>query len=271
MRLFLLPDSLSLLLASLLLSAPTASDVPASRLHDGHLNRPRDLSSRDKADLDLAQRDGTDAIVKRHAEIERRLATEAPVGMRKMSGDPEEKFWPGDWIFADEVDWETDVFSRTRDRTRWSSEVDGGDARSKSRRRGTAGYNNLTMGFLPPLLLQRNPEANLYSPRSLPLDLLMKRAYQCPGGYHSCASVNQPNTCCATDETCATIPNTGIGTVGCCPSGADCSGSVSSCDTSQGYTPCPNSANSNGCCLPGLRCDDIGCKLLSSIRSASLC
>lgn len=88
---------------------------------------------------------------------------------------------------------------------------------------------------------------------------LAKRQFACPAGTNSCSSIGAPDVCCGTGSTCINVNNSpGVGSVGCCPRGQTCSGSIS-CDTSNGYSSCPDAPN-GGCCIPGFRCDGIGCK-----------
>jgi len=89
-------------------------------------------------------------------------------------------------------------------------------------------------------------------------DVLLKRQFACPEGTRSCSSIGAPDVCCGTTATCINVDgNTDAGSVGCCPQGRACAGSVN-CDTSRGYSACPGSPN-GGCCLPGFQCQGIGC------------
>jgi len=116
--------------------------------------------------------------------------------------------------------------------------------------------------FNPPISPHISPkEINL-------IDKIFKRGYQCPVGTYSCASINQPYSCCASSETCINVPDTGLGPVGCCPKGSTCNGPVSPCDVSQGFTGCPGTSN-GGCCIPGYSCDGIGCIYDGSINIAA--
>ncbi|KAL2157369.1 hypothetical protein VTH06DRAFT_6187 [Thermothelomyces fergusii] len=98
------------------------------------------------------------------------------------------------------------------------------------------------------------------------LALLEKRQWACPGGTRSCASIGFPNSCCGVDETCVEVADTGLGPVGCCPSGATCSGGVSGC--ADGSTACGSDIG-GGCCIPGFVCMGIGCVRPSSSSSSS--
>lgn len=186
-----------------------------------------------------------------HAAIETRLATQAPVGVRKMSDDPSEKFFPEYWIF-DEQDSRQDGLRKSK---RGHLEKAGLNERSLNTRSRESGSANMTYTELfPALQLHYNAFNHPVSPRDL-----QKRGYQCPTGYHSCLNIGNSGTCCKSDQTCQGIVDSGIGTVGCCPSGETCSGSVGTCDAFQGYTSCPTYQNPDGCCSPGFECDNVGC------------
>src|SRR5690606_14302208 len=61
------------------------------------------------------------------------------------------------------------------------------------------------------------------------LTRLQRRQWNCPEGTTSCSRIGYPNSCCRTSETCVEIEDVGLGKVGCCPAGATCGGSVSTC------------------------------------------
>jgi len=85
----------------------------------------------------------------------------------------------------------------------------------------------------------------------------------CPAGTKSCTEINQPDSCCGTNDQCITVSDSGNGNVGCCPAGQSCGNAVSGCDQSQGQMSCPNSEN-GGCCIAGYSCFDVGCVLAST-------
>ena len=99
------------------------------------------------------------------------------------------------------------------------------------------------------------------------LAILKRQDFACPTGTSSCASINYPNTCCAEGETCFQIEDTGLGPVGCCPSGASCGGSVNTCPSPN--TACADGQNSGfvggGCCIPGYVCAGVGCAVDPSL------
>ena len=197
-------------------------------------------------------------LVKRNLDIQRRLVDQRPIGVRKMSSDEGEMFFPEYWRF-DGVSRE----STLRD------ELSLGEKKSKLLRlRSNEGdYPSLDTGLnttlLPPLQapfsLHTNPNEAYdrpFSPRAV-LHFLNGRDFQCPTGTASCNSINRPNSCCPTGEACQLITDVGLGDVGCCAQGQSCSNQISNCQ--QGYTSCPGSAG-GGCCIPGYTCNGVGCK-----------
>lgn len=82
---------------------------------------------------------------------------------------------------------------------------------------------------------------------------IFARDFQCPADTVSCGSTGS-DLCCPSGQTCVSVS----GGVGCCPSGESCGDTVGSCDTSAGYTSCPNSSN-GGCCVPNAACEGTGC------------
>lgn len=91
------------------------------------------------------------------------------------------------------------------------------------------------------------------------LAILQGRQWSCPTGTNSCDGIGYPNSCCASGETCVEITDTGLGSVGCCPSGSSCGGSITNC--APGNTPCASDIG-GGCCIPGFVCQGVGCELI---------
>jgi hypothetical protein len=167
--------------------------------------------------------------VKRGLDIKQRLQHEKPVGVRKMSTDEGEMFMLDNWIFASGVGKRSDQNS----------------------------YGNETGEATSPL--RPISEEDFFS-RIRIRAALLKRQFACPAGTNSCSSIGAPDVCCGTGSACVNVNNSpGVGSVGCCPQGQTCSGGVS-CNTGAGYSSCPDAPN-GGCCLPGFRCDGIGCEL----------
>jgi len=203
-----------------------------------------------------------EALVRRGEEAQHRLETQVPIGVRKMTDDPNEMFFPGYWIFDDTTEtWDAKDEAHTAGETfapieappTWSM-----DARVEEHL-AQFGNSSLDIPALPPFLPHASDSPDGFSMRNFPRNLFAKRQFQCPSGTSSCASINQPNSCCPTDETCMLITDTGLGNVGCCPIGASCAGLITSCNVANGYTSCPGSPN-GGCCIPNYSCQGVGCE-----------
>lgn len=181
-----------------------------------------------------------EVLVKKGLAAMEQIATKSPIGARKMTEDEAEMFFLDYWQFDEE-----DVPIRRR-----SLELE---------------YLNQTMGdgLLAPLLLHSASSGQSHI--SNRMNYLFKRDFQCPAGTNSCESIQRPNSCCSTDETCVSVTDTGQGDVGCCPSGQSCTNAVSSCDTSAGYTSCEGTSANGGCCIPGFVCFGVGCKFTHQI------
>jgi progranulin len=206
-RLWTLPPSL----LALLVSFPTP--IPSRELQDGR-TLPRNVKYFPEHE----------AVARRELDIQQRLQREPVIGMRKMSGDPGEKFYLDYWLFA---------------------ESDGGWTNE-----------SLIVPFTNSFLVHTDSNTSM-APRYLDwrrISLFQKRGYRCPSGTDPCNLIKRPNSCCATGSTCQLINDTGLGDVGCCPAEETCGGSVSDCG--EGYTSCPKGG---GCCVPGYACDDVGC------------
>ena len=203
-------------------------------------------------------------LVRRNAEIQQKLASRQPVGVRKMNDDEGEMFFMEYWQFGPGEDAqstgprESQVLERNLPPLGLSGR--GGTEED------TEQWANVSVPhpLLPPFPLHHDKQNEIsphlgWSPLSLRalLSNHAKRGFQCPTGTSACTSINQPNSCCATGETCQLITDTGLGDVGCCGQGLTCSGEVSNCDP--GNTGCP-SALGGGCCIPGFACVGVGCK-----------
>src|SRR4051794_10426767 len=174
-----------------------------------------------------------EALIRRNIEIRQRLQQQPAAGVRKMSDDPGEMFFLDYWSFAPSGD-------RERKNTA-SCDIPVGRS---NRLRPHHANDSLSLALEQPF--------PLHSERQIPWRMrfplferatLDTRGYQCPNGTAACTVLN-PNVCCAIGETCQTVQDTGLGTVGCCPDGETCGGSLSACP--HGYTRCPN--NPGGGC-----------------------
>ncbi|KAF4551731.1 Hypothetical protein D9617_12g036200 [Elsinoe fawcettii] len=170
-----------------------------------------------------------------HERILRKLQRQQPIGMRKMSDDEGEMFFLDYWTF--------DPLA-----SRAGSALDSD---------GVKESENSTFAYLNPALSPHSSTSGSLSALRLARSIF-KRDFECPVGTFACTSINQPNSCCSTGETCISVQDTGLGPVGCCPQGQNCGGSVASCNTEEGFSSCPGSPN-GGCCIPGYSCQGIGC------------
>lgn len=204
-----LPPALLLLLTSL---AQTNASQRAPHLHD--------LSP------DYKYYPEHEHLFRRQAEIQQKLQWQRPTAVRKMSGDPGEKFYLDYWLFENEPEL---AVNNTAD-----SEL------SASIRV----HNNVSKAQFVP---------RHFDPRGL--YKLFRRDFECPSGSYACSSIERPNSCCENGSTCQLIDDTGYGDVGCCPSGQSCGDTLSGC--TDGSTGCPN--DGGGCCLPGYGCYQEGC------------
>jgi hypothetical protein len=181
--------------------------------------------------------------LKRDFEIQRKLNTATPSGVHKMSDFEGEKFFLDYWQFDEQAFNSMKVDKPLNAR------------RSISSAALLSNISNVEE-LLPPLLL--HAESQQFVPRFFGRGL-SERAYQCPTGTNNCAAIGYPNSCCATGESCISLPENDGATIGCCPDGASCGGQIGSCDTAAGYTNCDS--ENGGCCVPGYTCQGIGCEL----------
>ena len=182
-----------------------------------------------------------EAQVKRGLDVEKKLAWQTPVGIKKLGDDPGEKFFLDDWDFGGLKD------------EGWSYGPQHGDDRRLQPPAHWTECANASnpLQLLPVLAPHTNhnrPHFGLFG-----RDIFL-RSFQCPSGTTSCSSIGESDLCCPNGEACVKTSNG----AGCCPSGETCGEEVGSCDTSAGYTSCPNSSN-GGCCVPGASCLGDGC------------
>ncbi|KAK0104021.1 hypothetical protein ONS96_005126 [Cadophora gregata f. sp. sojae] len=183
-----------------------------------------------------------------------------PVGVMKMSDDEGEKFYMEYWQFEGELE------QKGLLETRSESSVLRRD--SSLQKDGLQGNESTVLQFMPPFLLHTENTAGAEDLKARDLvrgrdaarvlAALQARDFTCPTGTNSCSMPMSPTSCCATDEVCFSIPDTGLGVVGCCPAGAQCAGAVTQCDAPN--TPCP-SILGGGCCIPGFSCVAGGCAM----------
>ena len=260
-KLLTLPTSLLLLLLSSTLPAQAENDDPSltswPNEHPVDLKYSPEVSLRRKRELEAIQ-----------AHIS---AGHAPVVVKKMSEDESEMFFPEYWGFGQQKD-EFALFGNSLppDGAGWSlrKEFEEDEARMLAN-------ISTTPSMRPPFLVRAEKGAAL-SRRDVQalaigriksirnaaavLALLEKRQFACPSGTSACS--NAPSLCCATGENCVSVIDTGIGTIGCCPMGYTCSGTIQCIG---GNTPCATDIG-GGCCVPGDVCATIGCKNMISIQ-----
>lgn len=210
------PTCLLLLIASFCVTASTI-EIPQFA-HDSSAAQSRDGRQLQKEEL--TQHDRPQA---------------RPIGLRKMSDDPGEKFFFDYWTWEDG--------DQCGNLASWTNQ-------SYSIFMAPVGLH-AESGSVNTSLIARFFERSL-TERST----LNKRDYRCPTNTFACTSISRPDSCCENGSTCEIITDTGLGDVGCCQKGEKCAGQLTSC--ASGYTPCPKQSG-GGCCIPGYACHDIGC------------
>jgi progranulin len=247
-----LPRSILFLPTSLLLflvaSSPDAA-FTAEGFQSPQIERPRGFPAHAKffpEDPPTRRRD-------LEAVQEHILAGHVPVAIKKMGEDESEMFFPEYWGF---VEPDSSVqFSLFKDR-------EGDDdatllANASLPKPAFAFHTNKENSLTEQAPLDSRIRALGARHPAVALALLKERGFQCPGNTSACTSIGYPNLCCGTDDGCFVITDTGLGPVGCCPQGATCAGTISSCEANN--TPCPSSLG-GGCCLPGYTCAGVGCE-----------
>ncbi|KAI9657551.1 MAG: hypothetical protein M1831_004167 [Alyxoria varia] len=193
-----------------------------------------------------------------------------PIVVRKMTNDPEEMFFLDYWSFDPKSNHDLDAESEDSqkdDKTRQEDTPPLQDRDIAEPDLPNLSPNTSTLAPQAPLLLHTYTTTNVH-PRDLS-STLQKRAFACPRDTNACTSISRPNSCCSTSSTCVLTSDdsddtndnnsdSDIGEVGCCPRGSECGGGIQGCDTDAGYSSCPGSPN-GGCCIPGYRCEDVGC------------
>ncbi|KIX95197.1 uncharacterized protein Z520_09113 [Fonsecaea multimorphosa CBS 102226] len=222
LQLAALPSSLLVLIAS---------SIPPVTPQDLNLQWPYNLP----ADSKYYPED--EVMIKRDLDAQRKLQKSDPTGVRKMSGDPGEKFYLQYWGFEEQEE-----------------EYDGCSL-------DWANTTTLFTSFDQPVRVHDSYQSppRLFR-RLLPgWHLFAERDFQCPTGTSACTSIDRPNSCCATGYTCQLVQDTGngLGDVACCPDGEVC-GNTLSTSCASGQTSCPNNPG-GGCCLAGYACYDVGC------------
>lgn len=187
-----------------------------------------------------------------------------PVGVMKMSDDPSQKFYMHYWGYEDDVpesntsDIPPARLLRPRDEDEEAILLANSSA-AISYRAPFALHTDEIFGLRHLKGRGRIPGRDA---AGAALAALQKRQFECPSGTSACTSIGYPNSCCATDEMCFKIQDTGLGPVGCCPSGETCGGTITGCNSPN--TPCAENEGGDyeggGCCIPNYVCAGVGCK-----------
>lgn len=188
------------------------------------------------------------------------VVSKTPIGTLKMSGDEGEKFFMEYWRFGGE-----DAQSNLNGEHNILRER---DLKEKAR---SIANSSIPLSFRAPFALHTDENSGPLNYENIQtrgkdsaavLAILQKKAFQCPTGTSNCSSIGYPNSCCATDETCFQITDTGLGPVGCCPSGGNCGGTITNCASPN--SPCAADVG-GGCCIPNYVCAEIGCVINPSL------
>lgn len=237
----LIPASLLLFIAT----APTVTQALVNPWPFGLGPFTRSKSGREP----LTRRGGT-AITHHMAQ--------APIAVRKMSGDQGEMFFPEYWQFEAKTNGASKLelegkrpIPRSLGPLEDKSIVkDWTNASTRQPLQAPFSMHTNQLDTRPLLRrLLRSPEA---------IFALDTRSFACPGGTHDCTSINRPYSCCAVGLVCQLTTDAGLGDVGCCEPGQVCGEEVSGCPEAD--IACPDSLG-GGCCIPGSVCDGVGCKL----------
>ncbi|KAH7351150.1 hypothetical protein BKA65DRAFT_536175 [Rhexocercosporidium sp. MPI-PUGE-AT-0058] len=246
-----LPTSILLLIASHTIAhSPPADQTPSPSTEQWPYNLPphvkfwpEDPPSR-RRDLEA---------IEEHIRLGRK-----PVGVMKMSDDEGEKFYMEYWQFEGDLE-QKGLFEAQTSSTALRRRDGLDDEESRS------GNGTLVVQFRPPFLLHTEsafPAGDLKARGILDaagaLAALEKRDFTCPTGTSDCSAIGFPGSCCTANEVCFKITDTGLGQVGCCPAGASCGGTITTCDAPN--TAC-SAALGGGCCIPNFGCVEGGCAL----------
>lgn len=181
-----------------------------------------------------------------------------PVGVMKMSDDEGEKFYMEYWQFEGTLQQRSAMLSIASPALR---------RRDEEERARLLANASIPLSYRPAFALHtehniRSQDLRARGKAAAALAVLEKRDFACPTGTSNCSSIGYPNSCCATDETCFQITDTGLGPVGCCPNDNNCGGTITNCNAPN--LACPDSLG-GGCCIPNYVCAGVGCTLLESL------
>jgi hypothetical protein len=251
LRVLGLPTSVLLLLVS------QTHTVQALDENSISARSPGDLTARVKEWVYGPAGNEEDDIVRRGEDD----TAKSPVGVMKMSVDEGEKFFMEYWQYDENTQ------SRAVEGTETGS-LRTRDLKEEIRLLANA---STPVTFRAPFALHTEDQSGPLAYEDLrmrernsaaALAILEKRDFKCPTGTSNCSSIGYPNSCCATGETCFQIQDTGLGPVGCCPSGGNCGGTITTCASPN--TPCAADVG-GGCCIPNYVCASVGCVVNPSL------
>lgn len=181
-----------------------------------------------------------------------------PVGVMKMSDDEGEKFYMEYWQFEANPQQQSPMLRMANAALR---------RRDDEEQAKLLANASIPISYRPAFALHtehdfRNRNLRARGEAAAALAVLEKRDFACPTGTSNCSSIGYPNSCCATDETCFKVTDTGLGPVGCCPSNSNCGGTITKCDSPN--LACPDNLG-GGCCIPNYVCAEVGCKLFKPV------
>ncbi|KAK3327303.1 hypothetical protein B0T19DRAFT_158974 [Cercophora scortea] len=200
-------------------------------------------------------------VVTSHLEAHALAQAQHPTAIKKMPPDQGEKFYPEYCAFPDDG-----TFAQ-------APLAPAAATKAIVSPRHLAANASAQIPYLPPFAPHLDGDTEHQEQRIIPppargggifgrraaaeaLARLERRQWACPSGTSNCAGIGFPNSCCQTGERCVQITDTGLGKVGCCPAGATCGGTITSC--TDGNTPCASEIG-GGCCIPGFVCQGVGC------------
>ena len=131
-------------------------------------------------------------VLRRRAVEEHLRMGRSPVGVRKMPADEGQKFYMEYWQFDEDSTQSTLQSIRPRD----------DEARLLSN-------GSIAIPFRAPFALHTIYGSGVAARAAEVLAILEKREFICPTGYAACSGIKHPNSCCATDENCFPIQETG--------------------------------------------------------------
>lgn len=198
-----------------------------------------------------------DDIFQHNEEIALRLFHQPIQGVKKMSTDEGEKFFPEYWQFLDDpLDNSAESYVQEANGSLTNSPALDFEPVEEDESAGNdypdSVFVERSHPFTPAFPIQSRSKS-----LGLNANLLEHRDFKCPTGTNACTSIGRSDRCCGTGDTCQIVPDTGSGDVGCCPPGQNCAGGIGVCQS--GYTGC-SQALGGGCCIPGYDCVPGGCE-----------